>query len=75
MDKKKINLDKRLKDIGIFLIGLHGQLEKLNKNLEKIIEIKKEKKNFWVIKNIVLNININKGGLNEYKVYNSGRER
>lgn len=46
MDKKKINLDKRLKDIGIFLIGLHGQLEKLNKNLEKIIEIKKEKKNF-----------------------------
>jgi len=43
MDKKKINLDKRLKDIGIFLIGLHGQLEKLNKNLEKIIKISEKK--------------------------------
>jgi len=31
---KKIDLDKRLKDLNIGIIGLNNQFEKINKNLE-----------------------------------------
>jgi hypothetical protein len=31
---KKIDLDKRLKDLNIGIIGLNNQFEKMNKNLE-----------------------------------------